>query len=150
MGGTLADYVGWLIAAGLLLLVLAAMAVAARRTLLERGGGTVECGLRRPGLDKGWRLGLAAYQPDELRWHQIFGFGLRPDEIFARSTLDVLSRRQPTTAEAASLGPDAVVIECKAEEYPRPVELAMGEGALTGFLAWLEAAPPGSHLSQPG
>jgi hypothetical protein len=26
------------------------------------------------------------------------------------------------------------------------VELAMGEEALTGLLAWLEAAPPGSHL----
>jgi len=26
------------------------------------------------------------------------------------------------------------------------VELAMGEAALTGLLAWLEAAPPGSHL----
>jgi hypothetical protein len=106
--------------------------------------------LRRPGLDKGWRLGLASYQPDELRWYQIFGFGLRPAEVFARRTLDVLSRRQPTPAETASLGQDAVVIECKAEEYPQPVELAMGEAALTGFLAWLESAPPGSHLSQPG
>jgi hypothetical protein len=28
----------------------------------------------------------------------------------------------------------------------RTVELAMGEAALTGLLAWLEAAPPGSHL----
>ena len=27
---------------------------------------------------------------------------------------------------------------------PRTVELAMSEAALTGFLAWLEAAPP--HL----
>ena len=26
------------------------------------------------------------------------------------------------------------------------VELAMTEQALTGFLAWLEASPPGSHL----
>ena len=26
------------------------------------------------------------------------------------------------------------------------VELAMTEEALTGFLAWLEASPPGSHL----
>lgn len=28
----------------------------------------------------------------------------------------------------------------------RAVELAMAESALTGLLAWLEAAPPGSHL----
>jgi hypothetical protein len=30
------------------------------------------------------------------------------------------------------------------------VELAMGESALTGFLSWLEAAPPGSYLGQVG
>jgi hypothetical protein len=27
------------------------------------------------------------------------------------------------------------------------VELAMTEEALTGFLSWLEASPPGSHLA---
>jgi len=27
------------------------------------------------------------------------------------------------------------------------VELALTEEALTGFLSWLEASPPGSHLS---
>jgi hypothetical protein len=150
VGGSLEDYAGWLIAALLLLMVLAATTVAVRRTLLDRGGGTVECGLRRPGRDKVWRLGVASYQTDELRWHQIFGFLLRPNEVFARRTLDVVSRRLPTTAEMAGLGPDAVVIECRAGEYAEPMELAMGESALTGFLAWLEAAPPGSHLDQLG
>ena len=150
MGGSLEDYAGWLLAALLLLLVLAATSVAVRRTLLDRGGGTVECGLRRPGRDKTWRLGVASYQTDELRWHQIFGFLLRPNEVFARRTLDVVSRRAPTEAEKASLGPDAVVIECRAGEYAEPMELAMGESALTGFLAWLEASPPGSHLDQRG
>ena len=147
VGGSLGDYAGWLLAVLLLLLVLAATAVAVRRTLLDHGGGTVECGLRRPGTDQAWRLGIASYQPDELRWHRIFGFLLRPNAVFARRTLDVLSRRLPTEAEMASLGPDAVVIECRAGECPESMELAMGESALTGFLAWLEAAPPGS---QPG
>ena len=27
-----------------------------------------------------------------------------------------------------------------------PVDLALAESALTGLLAWLESAPPGSHL----
>jgi hypothetical protein len=27
------------------------------------------------------------------------------------------------------------------------VELALAESALTGLLSWLEAAPPGSHVS---
>ena len=42
--------------------------LAIRRVLLGRGGGTVECGLRR-GPDQGWRLGIAAYEPAELRWY---------------------------------------------------------------------------------
>jgi len=80
----------------------------------------------------------------------------------------VVSRRPPTEAEAASLGPGMIVVECRLGEdsgqfAPAPgqasasgpggapgpggsVELALGEEALTGLLAWLEAAPPGSHL----
>lgn len=146
MGGSTAVDAGWLIAVVLVLLVLAALAVAARRALLERGGGTVECGLRRPGTSSSWRLGLASYQPDELRWHQVFGVFMRPDEILPRRTLTVVSRRTPDTAEAASLGPGLIVVECRAGDQAEPMELAMSESALTGFLAWLESAPPGSRL----
>ena len=132
----------WILAALLALAVLAAMGIAIRRILLERGGGTVECGLRR-GPDQGWRLGLAAYQPAELRWYDAFGVLLRPRAVFARKALSVLSRRPADALESASLGKGIVVVECSAEECAGPVELAMSEAALTGFLAWLESAPPG-------
>ena len=46
MGGALALDAAWLFAAFLIILILAAVGIAARRFLLERGGGTVECGLR--------------------------------------------------------------------------------------------------------
>lgn len=147
MGGSTAVDAGWLIAIVLIFLVLAAVAVATRRALIERGGGTVDCGLRRPGADHAWRLGVASYQPDELRWHQVFGLLLRPDESFPRRTLTVVARRSPDSGEANSLGPDMVVVECRAGERAEPMELAMSESALTGFLAWLEAAPPATHLS---
>jgi hypothetical protein len=146
VGGSTVVDAGWLIALVLVVLALMAVAVAIRRALIERGGGTVECGLRRPGEDQSWRLGVASYQPDELRWHQMFGFLLRPDEIFPRRTLTVVSRQAPESAEATSLGPGMVVMECRAGEREEPIELAMSESALTGFLAWLEAAPPASHL----
>jgi hypothetical protein len=105
---------------------------------------------------------------------------MRPDVVFPRRDLTVVSRRPPTEAEAASLGPGMIVVECRLGEdsgqfgpapgqgsasgpdgMPAPagaagpegaaspsgtVELALGEEALTGLLAWLEAAPPGSHL----
>jgi len=132
----------WILAALLALAVVAAGGIAIRRILLERGGGTVECGLRS-GPDAGWRLGLAAYQPAELRWYDAFGVLLRPRAVFARRTLSVESRRQPDAWESASLGQGMVVVECRTAECGGPVELAMSEAALTGFLAWLESAPPG-------
>lgn len=174
MGETLAVDGAGVVAVVLVIVVLAGVGIAGRRTLLERGGGTVECGLRRPcgdGSWPAWRLGVARYRRDELSWHQIFGVRLRPDEILARSSLTVLSRRRPAPAEINSLGPDAVIVRCtangaggtcetggtgglgeaKAEDSAsaggapdataRQLELAMGEAAMTGFLAWLEAAP---------
>ena len=43
-----------------------------------------------------------------------------------------------------------MVVECRVAEGHGTVELAMSDAALTGFLAWLEAAPPGagSYLGQ--
>ena len=157
MGGALALDAAWLFAAFLIILILAAVGIAARRFLLERGGGTVECGLHR-GPTGPWRLGVASYQREELNWFGALGLTMRPDVVFPRRDLTVVSRRLPTEAEAASLGPGMIVVECQLgedSESPRPagtpgrsrtVELAMGEAALTGLLSWLEAAPPGSHL----
>ncbi len=167
MGGVLALDAAWLLAAFLIILVLVATGIAARRFLLERGGGTVECGLRKG--TGSWRLGLASYQREELCWFGIFGFSMRPDEVFPRHDLTLVSRRLPSDAEAASLGPGMIVVECKLGQgssggqasgggqddgggqdgsggQDGTVELAMGESALTGLLAWLEAAPPSSHL----
>lgn len=146
MGGELALDAAWLFAAFLIILILAAAGIAARRFLLERGGGTVECGLRKEGGP--WRLGVASYQREDLCWFGIFGLSLRPHEVFPRRDLTVVSRRLPSDAEAATLGPGMIVVECKLGE-DSGVELAMGEAALTGLLAWLEAAPPGSHLGMP-
>jgi len=156
VGGALALDAAWLFAAFLIVLVLAAVGIAVRRFLLERGGGTVECGLRSP--NGSWRLGLASYRREELCWFGALGVSMRPDVVFPRRDLTVVSRRPPTDAEVASLGPGMIVVECRLGEdtesagpagtpgRSRTVELAMGEATLTGLLAWLEAAPPGSHL----
>jgi Protein of unknown function (DUF2550) len=146
VGGALALDAAWLFAAFLVLAVLTAVVIAARRFLLERGGGTVECGLRKG--NGPWRLGVASYQREELYWYGALGLTMRADEVFPRHDLTVVSRRLPTDAEAASLGPGMIVVECKLGEDSgqRTVELALGESALTGLLSWLEAAPPGSHL----
>lgn len=147
MGGALAFDVAWIFAAFLLILVLIASGIATRRFLLERGGGTVDCGLRRTAGQGSWRLGVASYQGDQLCWYHLFGVLLRPRLELERRTLTVASRRAATVAESASLGPGMVVVECKVGDGTG-VELAMSEAALTGFLSWLEAAPPGSYLDQ--
>jgi Protein of unknown function (DUF2550) len=115
------------------------VSIAARRSLIERAG-SVDCGLRR-GPGGRWQLGLAEYGPDELRWHPVFGVRLRPSVVFARRALSVVSRRPAGPAEAAGIVPGTVVVECDTDEGR--IQLALSEDALTGFLAWLEAAPPG-------
>ncbi len=146
MGGALAFDAAWLLAAVLVVLVLAAAAIAARRFTLERGGGTVEAGLRKGSGP--WRLGVASYQSEELRWFGVFGMSMRPQEVFPRRDLILVSRRLPSEAETASLGAGMIVVECQLGEGTpgSTVELALAESALTGLLSWLEAAPPGSHL----
>ena len=148
MSRALALDAAWIFAAFLVVVVLAAAAIAGRRLLLDRGGGTVECGLRRPGGT--WRLAVAAYGADELRWYDGVGVLLAPEQVLSRRALTVQSRREADAAEAVRLGVGMVVIACRAGDGEGTVELAMGEAALTGFLAWLEAAPPGSYRTWPG
>jgi hypothetical protein len=147
VGDALAVDAAWLFAAFLLLLVLFASGIAARRFLLERGGGTVDCGLRRVAGTGSWRPGVASYQEDQLYWYHQFSFLLRPQVILERRTLIVASRRLASAAESAALGTGRYVVECKIGQEGT-VELAMSEAALTGFLSWLEAAPPGSYMDQ--
>jgi hypothetical protein len=61
--------------------------------------------------------------------------------VIHRRGLVVSNRRLPEGDEAAMLSPDASIIELRDGDLT--VELAMSSAALTGFLAWMEAAPPG-------
>jgi hypothetical protein len=145
LGEALALDAAWLFAAFLIVLVLAASGIAARRFLLERGGATVECGLRRPGGS--WRLGIASYQLDEFSWYRTFGFSMRPEVVFLRRDLAVVARRPLTGDEVTVLGPGRLVAECQltGSGEVTSVDLALAESALTDLLVWLEGAPPGSH-----
>ena len=156
--GALTDAV-WIFAAVLALLVIAAAALASRRYLLERSGGTVECAVRQPAESGAWRLGVLSYQNEALCWYGALGVLLRPEHVYSRRGLSVLSRRPALPSETVTLGADRIVVELAtgaasggpgspAGEGAERVELAMTEQALTGFLAWIEAAPPGSHLGE--
>lgn len=142
MGGYLG--VGEVLAVGLLTVFAVFAVLTLRRWLLERRGGTVECSLREPDGRGVWRLGIGRYSGDELLWFAIFGLRLRPRRVVHRRGLVVSGRRGPRGEEAASLHPDAGIVEVR--DGGRRMELAMSSAALTGFLAWLESAPPGSSI----
>jgi hypothetical protein len=101
---------------------------------------------------------------------------LRPEQVFQRRALTVVSRRPADEAEVAALGAGRIVVEVTdrpaadasgatdasgitgtsgASGVPGSSgggnwQLAMSDAALTGFLSWLEASPPGSHLADFG
>jgi hypothetical protein len=142
------DLVGILAVLG----VLSIAALVARRRWLSRSGGTFECsvrmnapssGARLAAGGRGWTLGLGRYSGDMLEWFRIFSFSLRPKYVFDRS-LRVGEQRTPEGAEAFSLQSGHLVVAVDLHDR-RSVEFAMSSSALTGLLAWVEAAPPGDR-----
>lgn len=125
------------------LVVLALGGIVLRRRVLQRRGGTFDCSLREctSALGKGWMLGVARYESESLQWHRVFSWSPRPRRVVSRRNLELVSRRTPLGAEAHVLLAGAIIVQCRAERTE--IELAMQPGALTGFLSWLESAPPG-------
>lgn len=130
----------------LLLLALALAALAVRRRALARGGGTVELSfrLRHSVHGGGWVLGVGRFHGDLLQWYRVFSLSMRPRRTLTRRDLSVVAQREPLPSERLALLSGAVVMECRSSAGP--VQLAMGSSAVTGFLAWLEATPPGATL----
>ncbi len=141
----------WLVdSAGVLLflVLLYGLCLVVRRRWLSRHGGTFEFSVRvrsaRAG--RGWILGVGRYTGDALEWFRIFSLAPRPRYSYRRSELEYVGRREAEGAEAYSLYSGHIVVTCRTPSGL--LEVAMSPDALTGFLAWLEAAPPGRRLSR--
>jgi hypothetical protein len=65
--------------------------------------------------------------------------------VLERAAIEVAGRRLPDGEEEMALLSDAVILTCV--HRGTRLELAMSDDALTGFLAWLEAAPPGQRVN---
>ncbi len=114
-----------------------------RRQVIARGG-SIEVSLRLSTYveGRGWSPGIARFVGDELHWYRVFSFAPRPRRVFQRRSFYVEQRRRPDAAEQRSLPGQTVVLRCRyGREY---VEIAMAETTVTGFMSWLEAAPPGA------
>ena len=121
-------------------------AIVVRRRLLSRDGGAIELSLRLKtrSQGRGWVLGVGRFVGDDLQWFRVFSLALRPRRTLSRRDLEVRSRRVPKGAESLSLLKGAEVVELRSAAGL--VEVALDRAALTGFLAWLEARPPGATL----
>jgi uncharacterized protein DUF2550 len=130
----------------LLLLLLYGVALVVRRRWISRNGGTFELSVRvRSGRGgRGWILGVARYTEDGLEWFRVFSLAPRPRLVYRRAEIEYLGRREPSGVEAYSLYSGHIVVSCRTPAGP--LEVAMSPDALTGFLAWLESAPPGRQL----
>ena len=119
-------------------LVVVAVAVLLRRRFLLSGLGAVTMWLR-PVRSPRWSVGVAWYGGDMLLWYRGLSLAVRPQERFNRSELQVESQRSPGRDDLALPG-DVVVLMITTPEGPR--ELAMESPTVTGFLSWVESAPP--------
>jgi Protein of unknown function (DUF2550) len=95
---------------------------------------------------RGWSYGIAQYENDRIDWYRIFSYAYRPAAVLTRKDLEVVGRRDAEGNEELALFPGWTIVEC--HFGAGLVELAMSPDALTGFLSWLEAAPPGQNVSR--
>ena len=137
-----AELVGVVLLLAVLAVLAVAVALVVRRVQLLRGGG-VDVSLRRRVVRgaTGWHVGVGRYRGDELCWFRLTSLWPCPTVVVDRTLLEIVDRRVPTEAEVDAIPAAGVVLRCRTPA--RTVELAMAPGVLTGFLAWLEATPPG-------
>jgi hypothetical protein len=138
--------VGHIVAVALLLVVVVLTTLVIRRLRLIRSGG-VDVWQRRvrasaPSSTRGWNLGVVRYQGEDIAWFRVISLSGGAEVRLSRRQLEITDRRRPGPSEEHVLPSDATVLRCRAGD--RTVELAMSQDVLTGFLAWLEATPPGN------
>ena len=146
----------------LLLVLLFGLGIVLRRRWVSRRGGVFEISFRElppgqvavardPGAvsttqttsARGWTLGIGRYSGDVLECFRIFSLSPRPRRRLERCSATYLGQREPQGMEVHALYAGHVIIACSTSRGI--VELALAPDALTGLLAWLEAAPPGRH-----
>ncbi|GAA3879908.1 DUF2550 domain-containing protein [Saccharothrix violaceirubra] len=125
--------------------ILLAYFVWRRLRLLRAGGVHVALRTRLDESGRGWHLGVGHYRGDEFVWFRVLSLRTGPDKTISRDGFEIDERREPTAPEAYAMPSGAKVLACRGAKG-EPVEIAMGPDALTGFLSWLESAPPGRSI----
>lgn len=143
MVGLIAAVVGVL----LLCLVAPLIWLAVRRVRLMRNGGVDLC-LRRRFAVTDWHFGVGRYEGERFGWYRLTSLRIGATVVLDRAKLEIVERRPPHRSEEFAIPMAVEVLRCRGRDaWGREidVELAMSQDVRTGFLAWLEATPPGRH-----
>ncbi|MBU2661971.1 DUF2550 domain-containing protein [Actinoplanes bogorensis] len=118
-------------------------AVFFRSRLLMVGGGTIRLQIRVSTLvpGRGWSTAIGQFAGGTLRIHRMFSFAFRPKRILDRGATVVEEQRRPEGPERLTMPGHWVIL--RLATALDEIEIAMAESTVTGFLSWLEAAPPG-------
>ncbi|GAA4828772.1 DUF2550 domain-containing protein [Saccharopolyspora rosea] len=131
-----------------LALVVAALVVVvfAWRRLRDLRVGGIDVALRvaKDARGRGWHLGVAHYRGEEFAWYRALSLRSGPNWVINRRDVEIAQRRTPSLAESYAMPSGATVLDLTGRGPE--LELAMGSDALTGFLSWLESAPPGRSV----
>lgn len=114
-----------------------------RRRVLAFGGGTIRVQIRTSTLypGRGWSSAIGQFAGEDFRVYRMFSLAIRPKRVLNRAVLRVEQLREPEGPERLSMPGHWTILRC--QSGPVEVEIAMAESTVTGFLSWLEAAPPG-------
>ncbi|MBV9140750.1 MAG: DUF2550 domain-containing protein [Pseudonocardiales bacterium] len=136
--------IGQIVELVLLAGILIISVLAFRRVCRLRQGG-VDVALRSSLNDagRGWHQGIGRYRGGCFTWFRISSLRSGPDRVLDREQLQIVQRRGPTAPESYAVPHGAVVLRCRTGGDE--LELAMRQDALTGFLSWLESAPPSTN-----
>ena len=143
-------YVEALTATTLILLLVLVLIFVRREYLVRRGAVGMSMRLTSLVRGRGWAPGLGRFTGDELLWYRLFSLGLRPRRVLVRRDLRVDARRAPEGPERLAVPESWVVLHCTAtarsaysrERTENVVDLALAERTVTGFMSWIESAPP--------
>jgi hypothetical protein len=132
--------VGLVLLAGVFIIAV----LAVRRLRIVRQGG-IEVALRSRfnAAGRGWHQGVGRYRGDDFAWFRVSSLRSGPDHVLGREELVIIERRGLTAPESYAMPGGSVVVRCRTGVDE--LELAMRQETLTGFLSWLESAPPRSR-----
>ncbi len=127
-----------------LVVVLAIVVIAVRRSALTRSGAIDICWRRDLRPDgRGWVLGQGRFRDNECLLYRSFSPLPGVASKLYRDALKLGDRRAPVGTEPDLLPVDAVIVRCRHGD--EQIELALSEEALTGLRSWLESMPPATR-----